>query len=211
MTQADRLKKHLHGRGEDLLFGLPSCAVPETPPRTWRRRRACHRHRPGNGNTSTDVEKTRISALAPTEFWKHLHGRGEDANKRKGANIAVETPPRTWRRRRHLVVGKKATGNTSTDVEKTEPFQGPSIAVGKHLHGRGEDRKTSTPFARSRGNTSTDVEKTVLNRDRYRVVQKHLHGRGEDAKNARQAHGQRETPPRTWRRLNIHAQLFCQC
>ena len=111
--------KHLHGRGEDLLFGLPSCAVPETPPRTWRRRRACHRHRPGNGNTSTDVEKTRISALAPTEFWKHLHGRGEDANKRKGANIAVETPPRTWRRRRHLVVGKKATGNTSTDVEKT--------------------------------------------------------------------------------------------
>ena len=51
------------------------------------------------GNTSTDVEKTRLPAASRPGSWKHLHGRGED--------YALEK----------LVAG--AVGNTSTDVEKT--------------------------------------------------------------------------------------------
>ena len=181
----------------------------ETPPRTWRRLRLSIAYLFQIGNTSTDVEKTFFSACQAAPSQKHLHGRGEDDIETGSSD--PETPPRTWRRPEVEVTAPAVTRNTSTDVEKTYLFRFNRYDFKKHLHGRGEDRKTSTPFARSRGNTSTDVEKTVLNRDRYRVVQKHLHGRGEDAKNARQAHGQRETPPRTWRRLNIHAQLFCQC
>ena len=51
-------KKHLHGRGEDVLEGDRRSGGLETPPRTWRRRIVFVGISPEAGNTSTDVEKT---------------------------------------------------------------------------------------------------------------------------------------------------------
>ena len=113
----------------------------------------------------------------------------------------LETPPRTWRRRRHLVVGKKATGNTSTDVEKTGRPQ-------LHLHGHAETpprtwRRQNSCLVQLQDlrNTSTDVEKTrrCLHSEARR--RKHLHGRGEDQISFVVMCFVPETPPRTWRRL----------
>ena len=155
-------RKHLHRRGED-------CDAGDRSPKVLR-------------NTSTDVEKTTTIYSLSIPDWKHLHGRGEDANKRKGANIAVETPPRTWRRRRHLVVGKKATGNTSTDVEKTRISALAPTEFWKHLHGRGEDPAQGLCRSAQDRNTSTDVEKTQYQQQLHKQTRKHLHGRGEDQK-----------------------------
>ena len=94
-------------------------------------------------------------------MFKHLHGRGEDCGSCGNASAG--------------------TGNTSTDVEKTNnrPKIWPSNR--KHLHGRGEDGRgllintagletpprtwrrhyQQVPDFYVRRNTSTDVEKTA--------------------------------------------------
>ena len=202
MTQADRLKKHLHGRGEDPVWYSPRWIVVETPPRTWRRLRLSIAYLFQIGNTSTDVEKTACMSPSPPGQWKHLHGRGEDSDQRTGSNRVLETPPRTWRRRQQAQGRKHRCGNTSTDVEKTSAPCRRQKGDRKHLHGRGEDRAISRAFnrcwetpprtwrrrkkrstgSRTTRNTSTDVEKTEYSRS---VVLSML-----------------ETPPRTWRRLS---------
>ncbi len=50
--------KHLHTRGENSAVVPRSPLACETPPRTWRKRRAPYRKRRGKRNTSTHVEKT---------------------------------------------------------------------------------------------------------------------------------------------------------
>ncbi len=100
----------------------------------------------------------------------------------KNSNLSiVETPPRTWRRRNVHAQYGKPSGNTSTDVEKTETHAGAVEKLQKHLHGRGEDFWRPLANDRLNGNTSTDVEKTPLG---PRLLCRSL-----------------ETPPRTWRRL----------
>ena len=155
------IRKHLHGRGEDLSGSSPTIQAEETPPRTWRRLVSAspmiHRYR----NTSTDVEKTPLKFHFRRINQKHLHGRGEDRSGTDEAPLITETPPRTWRRpfRRPLMHQKRETpprtwrrprqtrlkgeshGNTSTDVEKTRAGKLPRSNGQKHLHGRGEDSK----------------------------------------------------------------------
>ena len=133
------LGKHLHGRGEDRIFDKLMFVIWETPPRTWRRLRACQHRRVFDGNTSTDVEKTSRSGRESTRSRKHLHGRGEDGGKAIFGSSIGETPPRTWRRLEELEASSHRSGNTSTDVEKTLQDLIPTRQNRKHLHGRGED------------------------------------------------------------------------
>ena len=112
-------RKPLHGRGEDATSIASQPQGGETPPRTWRRPFVNLWYTGTARNTSTDVEKTWRVLTRHSKGWKHLHGRGEDEQRRPGSWWNSETPPRTWRRQligRHLSSG---VGNTSTDVEKT--------------------------------------------------------------------------------------------
>ena len=77
-ARAAQLRKHLHGRGEDIRIAAVSVRYLETPPRTWRRPRWADIDRERARNTSTDVEKTNDDSTAGFEVEKHLHGRGED-------------------------------------------------------------------------------------------------------------------------------------
>ena len=153
----------------------------ETPPRTWRRPLACIASRMLFRNTSTDVEKTFAIRSRASRFWKHLHGRGEDAGLSGYSPSFMETPPRTWRRHINPFWGLREMRNTSTDVEKTALSHLGFSSGQKHLHGRGEDasdgamlaERLETPprtwrrpcrvwsYIPSLGNTSTDVEKTI--------------------------------------------------
>ena len=192
----------------------------ETPPRTWRR---LDRNTVGSqaaGNTSTDVEKTKLSTENLPLKTKHLHGRGEDQGTTSNLPNRSETPPRTWRRRKRGRNRHNRAGNTSTDVEKTLRPKPQPRCLQKHLHGRGEDlppgtlvthaeetpprtwrrlKTTGTEPPRLR-NTSTDVEKTENQRHPCSRLRKHLHGRGEDTLIIRLGLSPVETPPRTWRR-----------
>jgi len=106
-------------------------------------------------------------------------------------------------------------------VEKTSWRHEYYLRIGKHLHGRGEDRRQgickrgaleTPPRAWRRlakpdktlialGNTSTGVEKTHSRRTLVNVMGKHLHGRGEDLISPLLPLHFAETPPRAWRRL----------
>ena len=163
---------------------------------------------PAMGNTSTDVEKT--------------EGDHDQANNQ------LETPPRTWRRRKRGRNRHNRAGNTSTDVEKTSFLACPSPCGQKHLHGRGEDLVPRLPVSlwsetpprtwrrrqaheradACKGNTSTDVEKTTTANRAPEALQKHLHGRGEDNRRFCPYLLDQETPPRTWRRLRDLRPLF---
>ena len=213
-------KKHLHGRGEDLARKKQPISNSETPPRTWRRRTVRDAKTGAQGNTSTDVEKTRRLWHRTKDFRKHLHGRGEDSASDFHSSDGPETPPRTWRRRCSEVRVARLRGNTSTDVEKTKSPASHQAPSRKHLHGRGEDAKTNLPLKRlvetpprtwrrqlidtgrleRPGNTSTDVEKTEGCEVEGFSCQKHLHGRGEDERKSASSRRRLETPPRTWRR-----------
>ena len=131
-------------------------------------------------NTSTHVEKTLLQRCDPALCGKHLHARGENRITKIKAMNEMETPPRTWRKRRFQRVPLVDRGNTSTHVEKTQARRIRSSAVWKHLHARGENRFCLTfsapasetpprtwrklnarPFQHHDGrNTSTHVEKT---------------------------------------------------
>ncbi len=75
-------------------------------------------------------------------FWKHPHGRGEDAGSKRMTQQLVETPPRAWGRRIFVKSFLKATRNTPTGVGKTEATKSGVGSVEKHPHGRGEDLKS---------------------------------------------------------------------
>ena len=132
-------EKHLHGRGEDTLFSSLFSPLKETPPRTWRRLNGLLFSILRKGNTSTDVEKTRIGSERNGWGEKHLHGRGEDGPVHTDKFCDLETPPRTWRRPLLIRIRLLLMRNTSTDVEKTETGVTHRITIRKHLHGRGED------------------------------------------------------------------------
>ena len=135
------LKKHLHGRGEDLLLREWPHIARETPPRTWRRPQESWVELPTVRNTSTDVEKTYVSPIDGYGGKKHLHGRGEDNVVPRSVYWIEETPPRTWRRPVDRNTTPVVNRNTSTDVEKTICCCACSSSFWKHLHGRGEDSK----------------------------------------------------------------------
>ena len=166
----------------------------------WRRHQGSKRTFCRPRNTSTDVEKTDECGKAGCPLQKHLHGRGEDLSYGFLTGLALETPPRTWRRPLTGEDDVTLLGNTSTDVEKTPQRIMETVSLKKHLHGRGEDMLSGhfsapsmeTPprtwrrlealllgTKRSR-NTSTDVEKTPRPKRRSKPSWKHLHGRGED-------------------------------
>ena len=111
--------KHLHGRGEDSVRAYIVMTAGETPPRTWRRLARFLHTVTARRNTSTDVEKTSAGDTGLWHFEKHLHGRGEDPVVAPTSKLPRETPPRTWRRQPDALRVRPATGNTSTDVEKT--------------------------------------------------------------------------------------------
>ena len=126
------------------------------------------------------MEKTWVYRRRFRWSWKHLHGRGEDWPARSPCGPARETPPRTWRRPAHRDNRVEASGNTSTDVEKTWAKKHHSSAVSR--------------------NTSTDVEKTICSTDDRTQLEKPHHGRGEDVNVQSSTLISSETPPRTWRR-----------
>ena len=113
-------QKHLHGRGEDHSFASVGFGWLETPPRTWRRLIDRFLKVLWQRNTSTDVEKTYSRSDHYAGLQKHLHGRGEDSVEPQNASPPMETPPRTWRRRRRFPEHHRGPRNTSTDVEKTD-------------------------------------------------------------------------------------------
>ncbi len=117
--QTAHQRKHLHGRGEDCRRRRLAFVPSETPPRTWRRLVSYGRKRTGDGNTSTDVEKTKSMPSGKDRIRKHLHGRGEDYNWINFSIVIIETPPRTWRRLADYRRYHYGCRNTSTDVEKT--------------------------------------------------------------------------------------------
>ncbi len=207
-------------RGEDTsLMASPSLAV-ETPPRAWRRRCNMWWTIAQYGNTSTCVEKTQAADRFYRLLKKHLHVRGEDAQREGEADTSLETPPRAWRRQSVVSSTVHRLRNTSTCVEKTSFSTSISEPNWKHLHVRGEDSMHTAPAARQTetpprawrrpdtspesikkmGNTSTCVEKTLSTGRDARPTWKHLHVRGEDSIYEWAKGNNEETPPRAWRR-----------
>ena len=152
---------------------------------------------------------------------KHPHGRGEDKRAQAVVNDGQETPPRAWGRPSVPKSSITHSRNTPTGVGKTQAAFRHCGAVGKHPHGRGEDRpdgqrkspaeetpprawgRPRHPLHRAapRRNTPTGVGKTVTH---FHVVGrpgKHPHGRGEDRMSLMQLVIGVETPPRAWGRL----------
>src|SRR5690554_944331 len=136
----------------------------------------------------------------------------------------METPPRTWGRRRSGAHPALRGRNTPTDVGKTELTHQPYTMSRKHPHGRGEDDKpircpglaretpprtwgrhlAEVPRQGEVGNTPTDVGKTRLKIRRIHSREKHPHGRGEDLNCSLVSSLPPETPPRTWGRLGAN-------
>ena len=133
----------------------------------------------------------------------------------------METPPRAWGRPARPWPQKGPQGNTPTGVGKTKLWPYGGVAVGKHPHGRGEDRaiksavlfKPETPprawgrpsavckTSENCRNTPTGVGKTFEQKSVSAGIQKHPHGRGEDLARRALVKYITETPPRAWGRL----------
>ena len=112
-----------------------------------------------------------------------------------------ETPPRTWRRPPRRSKPKFGSGNTSTDVEKTNTAKSSHAIAEKHLHGRGEDSVATEP-THSFSETPPRTWRRLINESKHVFsFEKHLHGRGEDRVALGELGCGEETPPRTWRRL----------
>ena len=174
------LRKHLHGRGEDVACGFLMLSCVETPPRTWRRPKHAVDDGEALGNTSTDVEKTIVGASF--SFWieKHLHGREEDLWVSRIFESCKETPPRTWRRPGKRPIEVDMCRNTSTDVEKTDLIPYKRSFDGKHLHGRGEDVVVPSMKRSSKETPPRTWRRLKPPQAEKSQPQKHLHGRGED-------------------------------
>ncbi len=111
-------------------------------------------------------------------------------------------------------------GNTPTGVGKTNGELAKVGLIGKHPHGRGEDKsagrfkkiwRETPPRAWGRPykngvveicprNTPTGVGKTLSSGFQNQFYGKHPHGRGEDNHNICQNTTLIETPPRAWGR-----------
>ena len=134
------------------------------------------------GNTPTHVGKTTPQSFTLLGGQKHPHARGEDPLKRSRSRAVLETPPRTWGRRKNHRTRLRRWRNTPTHVGKTPPPYKACTAFGKHPHARGEDARIS-PFivcgsetpprtwgrresvqcaVLIKGNTPTHVGKTLL-------------------------------------------------
>ena len=219
-TNPAPVKKHPHGRGEDVWCATAPCLTTETPPRTWGRQGATDKRTVRLRNTPTDVGKTAPRWRGRDASGKHPHGRGEDRIIAKAWRSCVETPPRTWGRLNPAADQESARGNTPTDVGKTRVFRPVPRPAWKHPHGRGEDagakrsacpapetpprtwgRQPRKPFSPSAlRNTPTDVGKTCQMGVNNGDAQKHPHGRGEDLTQNGASFISGETPPRTWGR-----------
>ncbi len=114
-----KIKKHPHGRGEDVCRHRRSRQASETPPRAWGRRARGGQQAVQSGNTPTGVGKTRSSIWLSWVCEKHPHGRGEDLDSVASAKMAPETPPRAWGRPKSRTKGASERRNTPTGVGKT--------------------------------------------------------------------------------------------
>ncbi len=114
-----RVRKHPHGRGEDVGQQLKALIPVETPPRAWGRPTAGWAGSGSARNTPTGVGKTLSCALLRSCPQKHPHGRGEDNHRQQNPSDLIETPPRAWGRR--IVFSKYINHlrNTPTGVGKT--------------------------------------------------------------------------------------------
>ena len=218
------LRKHLHVRGEDVLFltsrdyirNTSTCVEKitlvkltwfpwaETPPRAWRRLTQALNELARLRNTSTCVEKIIRRRKLRRLLQKHLHVRGEDQPTAVMLFLKLR--------------------NTSTCVEKIPGQRYKLLGHWKHLHVRGEDEivliifatvmetpprawRRSEPIYYYRGayrNTSTCVEKIASQSRLCSCCEKHLHVRGEDQIICSHLLRYQETPPRAWRRW-----IFC--
>ena len=95
-------QKHPHARGEDLAPVTVVRRPPETPPRTWGRRPYILRRKSRIGNTPTHVGKTLYHLSLQQYQRKHPHARGEDPIELPRRRLFLETPPRTWGRRKSV-------------------------------------------------------------------------------------------------------------
>ena len=116
-----KIRKHPHGRGEDLFLTTFVKRRGETPPRAWGRPLPRRTTMAGIGNTPTGVGKTTACRSWLAERRKHPHGRGEDLYARNPGDTSSETPPRAWGRRGAQRVPPRTMGNTPTGVGKTAP------------------------------------------------------------------------------------------
>ena len=74
-----------------------------------------------------------------TRKEKHPHARGEDTQLVELVSSPLETPPRTWGRRRDHAPDTLDAGNTPTHVGKTGQKVERTTWHSKHPHARGED------------------------------------------------------------------------
>ena len=153
--------------------------------------------------------------------WDHLHIRGEYANKDQDNEIAVGSPPHTWRipKQETPVAGEQRI--TSTYVENTYVFRSWLPMAWDHLHIRGEYANKDQDNEIAVGSpphtwrileaadsvelrlriTSTYVENTFYSSLFCYLWRDHLHIRGEYATATKTQKGLLGSPPHTWRIL----------
>ena len=134
-------------RGEDSPRSVSVCALLETPPHAWGRRRP-RRYRTTCGrNTPTCVGKTPRSANARDRRRKHPHMRGEDPVRLEYSSSPAETPPHAWGRHSFVSRLDAAGRNTPTCVGKTGWWWRRACPCRKHPHMRGEDSPLFQAYA----------------------------------------------------------------
>ena len=77
------MRKHPHGRGEEIRCYISSYLDRETPPRAWGRGGNRTASSLQSGNTPTGVGKSRRDGVDSGNLEKHPHGRGEEQNSPK--------------------------------------------------------------------------------------------------------------------------------
>ena len=93
-----RMRKHPHMRGEDVLAQISKTAGLETPPHAWGRQADAFAVASGFRNTPTCVGKTHRLGDDARKHWKHPHMRGEDVLPAPRPRQSAETPPHAWGR-----------------------------------------------------------------------------------------------------------------
>ena len=118
-TSARKDWKHPHARGEDHVLHEGFTVFIETPPRTWGRHGGNRGGAMATRNTPTHVGKTEKLCCPEWPAEKHPHARGEDMVEIEEGQWLLETPPRTWGRRKNFAVRNGRQRNTPTHVGKT--------------------------------------------------------------------------------------------
>ena len=75
----DRLRDHLHSRGENIPAKICTCTHKGSPPLTWRKPMKAEGKPAAAGITSTHVEKTTTVKKNKKHLEDHLHSRGENS------------------------------------------------------------------------------------------------------------------------------------